>query len=245
MRAELVQCVAGLDGGTTEEHRRNSEGDYDHHELWRKSDMTWQGYTKKARPVAGGALSSGDDEEYVENAKSARDAILETRTGSLVEFLDVFVCELKSHVSHRVLQEQIRSAQKEWHRNRRPGDGVAKNMDFSENADVKNARQLQSEHWRALQFTLFISIYDWLDEHEWNKEHGELPVGAEVTVYGEKLGQEIVLEGPYTSYWGKVKTVLAMDHYEIENGNGELVSVHRKRFATQGITLSCFRRDNR
>jgi hypothetical protein len=169
------------------------------HELW-KEKMLWQGYVKRHRPVAGGVLTESDDEEYVAAVKTARDAVLQTSEGTLVDFLDVLEVCVNKHLPHRVLQSQTYIAQRDLNRNRRPGDGIQKNMDFSENPSPKNARLLQGDHWISLNFTLFISIYDWVVGREWNKKAGCLPLGAEVTVDGEFVGQDINMD----SYWGVV-----------------------------------------
>jgi hypothetical protein len=167
--------------------------------LW-MNKMLWQGYVKRPRPVAGGTLTAADDEEYVASVKTARDAVLQTSQGSLVEFLDAMDHCLKKHVPHRVLQSQVYIAQRDLARNRRPKHGVYKNMDFSENPGPKNARLLQADHWTSLNFTLFISIYDWVIAKEWNRTEGVLPVGAEVTVKGEFAGADVNL----SSYWGVI-----------------------------------------
>ena len=193
--------ASNADGEHIEDYRSDGVNS-----LW-KEKMLWQGYVKRPRPIAGGALTASDDDEYVSSVKSARDAVLQTTEGSLVEFLDALDVCFQKHVPHRILQSQTHSAQQDLNRNRRPGDGVFKNMDFSENAGPKNARLLQADHWTGLNFTLFISIYDWVVSKEWDKTSGALPQGSEVTVGGEFSGGSINQE----SFWGTV-----------EDGNGDL-----------------------
>jgi hypothetical protein len=54
--------------------------------------------------------------------------------------------------------------------------------DFAEKATIKNYRLLQSEHEVCIQYTLFISIYQWLCSIAWNSETAHLAIGDEVTV---------------------------------------------------------------
>jgi hypothetical protein len=201
LRAKLVGVASNADGEHIEDYRSDGVNS-----LW-KEKMLWQGCVKRPRPIAGGTLTASDDDEYVSSVKSARDAVLQTTEGSLVEFLDALDVCFQKHVPHRILQSQTHSAQQDLNRNRRPGDGVFKNMDFSENAGPKNARLLQADHWTGLNFTLFISIYNWVVSKEWDKTSGVLPQGSEVTVGGEFSGGSINQE----SFWGTV-----------EDGNGDL-----------------------
>jgi hypothetical protein len=193
LRTKLVSTAVEASGIFVEDYHEVGV-----HDLW-KEKMLWQGYVKRPRPVAGGTLSAGDDEEYVSSVKTARDAVLQTSEGSMVEFLDAMDIALQKHVPHRILQSQTHAAQLDLSRNRRPGC-VFKNMDFSENAGPKNARLLQSDHWTCLNFTLFISIYDWVVSKEWNSTTGVIPEGGEVTVDGELAGEGINMQ----SYWGTV-----------------------------------------
>jgi hypothetical protein len=65
---------------------------------------------------------------------------------------------------------------------------VKKDIDFSENGSMKNYKQLQSQYWVTIMYTLFVSVVSWLLASEWNREEGLLKKGDEVTVYGEKAG---------------------------------------------------------
>jgi len=68
---------------------------------------------------------------------------------------------------------------------------ITRNQDFAENGSIKNKRQAQSQYWITISYTLFISCVTWLNSKEWNKEAGQLDVGDEVTVYGEKSGEPV------------------------------------------------------
>ena len=71
-------------------------------------------------------------------------------------------------------------------RDRRPGDLTAAEIDFTENFDIEEALQVQSEHWSTNQCTLIMQVRQWLDVSEWNQEAGDLVKGTEVTVGGER-----------------------------------------------------------
>ena len=57
-------------------------------------------------------------------------------------------------------------------------------MDFSENVDIEFFDKAQSEHWKTLQYTLFMYICAFLSVDKWNKVDGELSKRDEVTVDG-------------------------------------------------------------
>ena len=66
---------------------------------------------------------------------------------------------------------------------------MSSDIDYAENFDIKEANQVQSEHWGTSQCTLFMQVWQWLDVFEWNLASGELAVGANVTVHGEMAGE--------------------------------------------------------
>jgi hypothetical protein len=60
-------------------------------------------------------------------------------------------------------------------------------MDFSKNGTIENCDKLQSEHWVTRLYTLFMSVFSFLQVqvNTWNMTEGELCVGDEVIVDGE------------------------------------------------------------
>ena len=57
--------------------------------------------------------------------------------------------------------------------------------DWAENGVLELARQIQSEYWALVAYSLFISITAFLDVAEWKRRDGALPRGSEVTVEPE------------------------------------------------------------
>ena len=115
-------------------------------------------------------------------------------------------------------------------------------MDFSENGSVKDKRQIQSQYWVTIGYTLFVSIASWLMTKEWNKTTGALPLNAEVTVYGELAGEEINKD----SFWAVVTGITQAEDniYGVTDAQGNTHTItrslmrHRKRHsvATGHIT---------
>ena len=107
-----------------------------------------------------------------------------------------------------------RRAQMEYERNVRPLI-VKRDIDFSENGSITDKRQIQSQYWQTIGYTLFVSIASWLMTKEWNKIEGNLPMNAEVTVYGELAGDEVNKD----SFWATVTDAswAKEDFYEVTN----------------------------
>jgi hypothetical protein len=95
---------------------------------------------------------------------------------------------------------------------------ITRNQDFAENGSIKNKRQVQSQYWITISYTLFISCVTWLVSTEWNKEAGRLDIGDEVTVFGEKSGELIAI----ISFWGTVTKIIDAEAevYEITDVKG-------------------------
>jgi hypothetical protein len=110
----------------------------------------WQAYVKKPRVPSSKELkelSKGEDAEYQMHLKTARDAVLETQHGILINFLDSFEETLARHVPHRILHESSKRASRQFEENRRPGDrGISRDVDFSEDGSIENFNKLQSGH---------------------------------------------------------------------------------------------------
>ena len=64
--------------------------------------------------------------------------------------------------------------------------------DWAENGVLELARQIQSEYWALVAYSLFISITAFLDVAAWKRRDGELPRGSEVTVEPEDAPADTV-----------------------------------------------------
>jgi len=121
--------------------------------------------------------------------------VLETKHGTIINFLDAFEEALLPHLSHRVNHECAKRNMRDWDHNRRPGDrGITRDMDFSEDGAVKNADELQGEHWGSKSCTLFTSTWSWLSTDHWNRQSWKsypLKPGDHVTVDGELASEPI------------------------------------------------------
>ena len=147
-----------------------------------------QGRGQREQPRVAAAVGADEDEAWVESKKS-KELYVQTRSGTLFDFLDEFEPTFIKHVVHRSTLSRQKAGSLVFDRDRRPGDLTA-DIDYAENFDIEEARQVQSEQWSTNQCTLFMHVWQWLDVPEWNLDAGELVNGAEVTVGGEKVGQE-------------------------------------------------------
>jgi hypothetical protein len=177
-----------------------------------------------ARQAAAARPPEPDDLDYdpTENA-SARNLVFETKRGTVVDFLDHFERKILMHVNHRNLVSSEHRSKLMHDRNSRPLT-LARDIDFAENGAIENFDKVQSEHWVTKQYTLFVSISSFLMVDEWNKENGELPDGAEVTVNGERyVGEErdkVTIN--MSSFWARVINVVDKDNgiYRVEDDGG-------------------------
>jgi len=115
------------------------------------------------------------------------------------------------------------------------------NKDFAENGSIENGRLLQSEHWTTLQYTLFVSMYDWLQMAEWNAMTGHLNVGAEVTVDGELIVKK---DTPISqdSHWATVVGPSPGQEpvYIVRDEQGTITTVPRARLRHRSVvTVAC------
>ena len=102
---------------------------------------------------------------------------------------------------------------------------VKRDIDFSENGTIKNKRQIQSQYWVTIGYTLFISILSWLEAAEWNKTTGTLPIGAEVTVFGEFAGENVCMH----SFWSTITKIISVEDevYEVTDAHGQTHQTNR------------------
>lgn len=120
------------------------------------------------------------------NRVTARNLVLETFRGTIIDYLDHLESQLSTHISHRNLVCSEHRCKKDFERNSRPWT-ISGDIDFSENGSIENYDKVQSEHWAAgsNQYTLFMFMISFLLVDEWNKTDGDLAIGQEVTVDGE------------------------------------------------------------
>lgn len=189
--------------------------------LWNKQ-VDWREYCYKTRPsVAAHAqqvarATDADDDEYTPTeTAAARNLILETRRGTIVDYLDAMEQKLTAQIDHRNLVSTEYRSKTDYYRNSRPG-AVARDIDFSENGSIEDFDKVQSQHWNTHQYTLFISICSWLLSEDWNEVTGKLSVGDAVTVYGELAGENINMD----SFWAAVKEDIGNDSYVVKDANG-------------------------
>ena len=91
---------------------------------------------------------------------------------------------MKNNARHCGLLSYEYRASKDFQQNRRPGD-FERNLDFSENGLLNNSRQVQSEYYNSIQYSLLVSVWSWLGASMWDFVEGDIKRGAEVTVDGE------------------------------------------------------------
>ena len=122
---------------------------------------------------------------------------------------------MNKNIHHRVLLTNEYRAKQQLAQIRRPGM-FSRDIDFSENGSLKNARELQSEHWTSVQYSLMVSVLSWIDAKEWDMEEGKLDPGTEVTVNGEISFEQFNID----SFWGKVKCFHIDRKYEVVTADG-------------------------
>jgi hypothetical protein len=195
---------------------------------WTVPGIDWRYFTMVAKPTIAehAETQQNQDKDYNPNQKASRNICQATKRGTLVDFLDEFETESEKHAYHRNLISVERRAQIDYDRNVRPLI-VRRDIDFSENGTLKNKRQIQSQYWVTIGYTLFVSISSWIQAAEWNKTTGNLPIGAEVTVDGEFTGDDINKE----SFWGEVTYISQAedDMYEVTDGQGQTHHIKRSR----------------
>jgi hypothetical protein len=184
--------------------------------------VKWSRYAYRTKEDKVDDHSSDDESEAAPKNKPKRELIVEARSGTLTDFLDEFEAVANKQVVHRSILDRQKSATIQFDRERRPGI-LGLDMDFAENYDIEEARKVQSEHWSKKSCTLFIVVLSWLDVAAWDREEGDLSIGAEVTVNGEKSGSLRQAR----SYWARIIDRVG-DIYAVENSTGNKEKVHRK-----------------
>ena len=105
--------------------------------------------------------------------------------------------------------EQSKAAEGDFSRNSIPGVIDCKS-DYSENGSLEKPKQLQSEYWVIMYYTLLISIASFLVSEVWLERESVLPIGAEVTVEPEdyKPLADGKIEAVKGSFWARVEILL-------------------------------------
>lgn len=211
-------------------------------DVWLET-MEWRDYSYKTKPTvathaqevarqAAIVRPPDDDDLDYEPTKSAsaRNLILETRRGTLVDYLDGFEGKITMHIEHRNLVSSEHRSKLQYSRNSRPLS-FARDIDFAENGTIENFDKVQSEHWVTKQYTLFMSVSSFLEIEKWNRSDGELNVGDEVTVNGERYigNNKETIAIAMDSYWAKVVRHIGVhgDMYQVEDEHGSMHDVRR------------------
>lgn len=159
-------------------------------------------------------IKSGGD------GSNSEDDLRQTCNGSIIKFLDQFESVQKYHVRHGFHIDQSKRAEGDFRRNAIPGM-VDDKSDWSENGSLAKKRQIQSEYWVIVYYSLLISISSFLVSSAWRERACILPVDTEVTV--EPLEyvppDDGSIEAAPGSYWGRVKQLT------IGDGGGEAYTV--------------------
>ena len=179
-----------------------------------------------ARAAAREGVNANNDEYRPSESKAKPTCILvlATKKGDLVDYLDEFDAKSHKHLVHRNKVSNEFRAKTNYDQNLRPFI-VTKDQDFAENGNVQDRKQVQSQYWVTIMYTLFISIMSWLSAAAWNKTEGELAIEDEVTVYGEMAGDPINMD----SFWATVTKVIdaATGKYEVTAADGKTHQVDR------------------
>jgi hypothetical protein len=122
-------------------------------------------------------------EKPVEGSKEAeasgKEPLRETVRGTAVQLLDEFEERMsKKAVIHRRVRLDTAMAQKQLKQNAWLGM-LLSDYDWAENGVLELARQIQSEYWSLISYSLFISITSYLLPSFWKDRTSELKRGAE------------------------------------------------------------------
>ena len=144
-------------------------------------------------------IKSGGD------GSNKEDDLRQKREGTLIQLLDEFEPVQKLNIRHQFHIEQSRSAEGDFSRNSIPGMVDCKS-DYSENGSLEKPKQLQSEYWVIIYYTLLISITSFLVSGVWRERESVLPIGADVTVEPEdyELPADGKIEAVKGSFWARV-----------------------------------------
>lgn len=129
-------------------------------------------------------LRSGGSTPSDGSNSDEKEALRERREASVIEFLDDFLKSSAKFPAHRQLIRASKAAALARERNAWIGM-LLSDYDWSENGVIMTARQIQSEYWSLVHFSLFIQITWYLSSEAWLHQRSLLAVGAEVTVQSD------------------------------------------------------------
>lgn len=135
-------------------------------------------------------LRSGSAQPSDGSATGEKETLRERRESSIIEFLDTFQKASIGFPNHRHLIHAAKASALQRDRNFWPGM-LLSDYDWSENGVIASARQIQSEYWSLVYYSLFIQITTYLVSDAWLDRSSLLSIGAEVTVEmeGSTLGE--------------------------------------------------------
>ena len=120
--------------------------------------LMWKHYKTRPKPnlEALERLDKENDSEYTDKiSNSLWEIVFETHIGTLVRYIDEVEEAVKNDARHRVLLRYLYPASKDFQKNRWPGN-FEQNLDFSENGLLKNAKQVLSEYFNSIQYSLIF-----------------------------------------------------------------------------------------
>lgn len=129
-------------------------------------------------------LKSGSSAPSDGSASDEKDTLRERKTATLIEILDEFEKVSLKFPAHRHLVRAAKAAALQRDRNFWVGM-LLSDYDWAENGVIVSARQIQSEYWSLVYYSLFIQITTHLDADAWFNRRSVLPMGTEVTVMSE------------------------------------------------------------
>ena len=151
---------------------------------------------------------------------SGKEPLRETVRGNAIQLLDEFEERMsKKAVGHRRVQLDTAAAARACRQNAWLGM-LLSDYDWAENGVLELARQIQSEYWGLVAYSLFISITSYLIPSFWKDRRSELPRKAEVTVEPEGLSvvdAEVPAAG---SFYATIDAGSTAAGYSVVDANG-------------------------
>lgn len=201
-----------------------------HGELKAGASKAWVQEIEWSRIKTGGDGSSSEDD------------LRQQRSGSIIQFLDEFEPVQLHNVRHSFHIDQSKEAEMDFYQNCIPGV-ISCKSDWSENGSLEKRRQMQSEYWVIVHYSLLISIASFLVSSVWVDRSSILPIGAEVTVEpSDYIPCEGSVENVEGSFWARVECRTMSDDdtavaytdaedvlYSVRSKDGQLHMVARSR----------------
>ena len=114
----------------------------------------------------------------------AKQPTYESKTGTLVQFLDDFERDvMRKFPHHRFTVARQKAMAAEFNRNRGPG-WIQSDVDFAMDGTIPppRGRSIQSDHWSPMSYTLFIQVISWLESAAWKSRNSKLDLNCAVTI---------------------------------------------------------------